>query len=278
MRGEKYNRTGAIMLRGKFRTLGALSALAIGLSACASPVDIQRMYSYRWGADPAMPADHIDAVIHDQALVIRYIEDNAPILPPIGSPLHYYEVALWGFNVGRQDCEIYMNVLFKINRQKLQNANVITAFSTAATTVVGVAGSSPSTTMSILAASFGLLSALNNAYFDTYLFSQVPGLVAKKVLDAQETYRSSFKPADIITPADAYHVIRNYYQMCLPETIEGTLLESVAGLTPRSDAPLTNNSGSAAGAPSGPARAAAAAKLGPSVRPTPTPARINTFQ
>src|SRR5215470_10502698 len=145
MRGEKYNTTGAIMLRGRFRTLAALGALAIGLSACASPIDIQRMYTYRWGADPAMPADHVDAVIHDQALVIRYIEDNAPILPPIGSPLHYYEVALWGFNVGRQDCEIYMNVLFKISRQKLQNANVITAFSTAATAVVGVAGSSPST-------------------------------------------------------------------------------------------------------------------------------------
>jgi hypothetical protein len=278
--GIEKNWTGAVMFGGKFRTLAALGALAIGLSACASPGDLQRMYTYRGGPDPAMPASHVDSVVLDQALVLRYIEDNAPDLRPGQGADHWHDVAMWGFNVGRQDCEIYMNVLFKLNREKQRNGSVITAFSTAATAVVGVAGSSPSTTLSILSASFGLLSALNDAYFTTYLFSQVPGLVAKKVSELQETYVDSFRPnaekpiLDIQSAADAYYAIRGYYQICLPETIEGTFLQQVAGGTPASVKPQPKADG-AVGAPS----AAAAAKFG--VRPVargPSPARINTMQ
>jgi hypothetical protein len=231
------------------------------------------MYAWRWGPDPALPAAEVDRVIADQVMVIRYIEETATI-PPGPAAAHYHEVALWGFNVGRQDCEIYMNVLFKLNREKLRNGSVITAFRNATTAVVGVAGSSPSTTLSILSASFGLLSALNDAYFTTYLFSEVPGIVAKKVAEQQETYLASFRPGDIITPADAYHAIRGYYQICLPETIEGTFLQQVAGGTPKSDAPPKTPTG-AAGVTSPPS----AAKLAvPLASPGRTPARINTLQ
>jgi hypothetical protein len=213
------------MSGGKFRTFSALGALAVALSACAGLGDIERVYGFRWGPDPAMPPTEFHNVIADQVKVISYIETY---VPP-SEPNHYYQVALSGFNIGRQDCEIYMNVLYKINREKVRNAGIITAVSTAVTAVVGVAGSLPSTTLSILGASFGLLSALNEAYFTTYLFSDVPGIVAKKVAEQQETYQASLTPVQVQTAADAYQVIRAYYQICLPETIEGTFLQQVAG-------------------------------------------------
>jgi hypothetical protein len=213
----------------------------------------------------SIPAIVVDIVKHlFQVYMTRRFED--------WGPAHFHEVALWGFNVGRQDCEIYMNVLFKLNREKLRNGSVITAFRNATTAVVGVAGSSPSTTLSILSASFRLLSALNDAYFTTYLFSEVPGLVAKKVAEQQETYLASLKPGDIQTPADAYHAIRGYYAICLPETIEGTLLQQVAGGTTKSDPPPKTPTGGAAGGPATAARAGMPA--GPR---NSTPARINTI-
>jgi hypothetical protein len=249
---EKKLLQGAVMLGGKFRILIALGTLTIALSACAGPEDIQRTYALRWGPDPAMPSDSVGSVAYDQAMVLKYIMDYAPNLPP-GPPqtlaekkIYWAAVAHWGFNVGRQDCEIYMNVLFKINRERLRNGGVITAFRNATTAVVGVAGSSPSTTMSILSASFGLLSAVNDAYFATYLFSAVPAIVAKKVSEQQATYQASFtkddgRPFDIQSPADAYHAIRGYYQICLPETIEGTFLQQVASGKADSKPPETKN-------------------------------------
>jgi hypothetical protein len=203
------------MFRGKIRTLGALGALAIGLGACAS-VDP----AGRWGPDPTMPADHIDGVLDNQVKVINYIQAFAPVR-------RKFDIAQWGFNIGRQDCEVYMNVLFKLNREKGRNAGVINALSTAATGIATAANSSRAT-LSYLAAVFGLTSALNEAIFTTYLFSEAPGLVAIKVREMQTSYANKLTEDDIPTEASAYAAIQTYYQMCLPESIEGALLQAVA--------------------------------------------------
>ena len=62
-----------------------------------------------------------------------------------GTPQYYYEMAQWGFNVGRQDCETYMTVLFKLNRERGRNGSVITALGTAASAVVTASSRSAST-------------------------------------------------------------------------------------------------------------------------------------
>ena len=215
------------MFSGKIRTAATLSVLALGLSACANE-------AWRWGPDPTMPADHLDAVLDNQVIVLNYITSHAAVSRP-------FDVAQWGFNVGRQDCETYMNVLFRLNREKGRNATINTALSTAASGIV-TATSGSKTTLSVLAAAFGLTGALNDAFYTTYLFSEAPGLVAAKVRDMQTSYANKLTSNDIPTAASAYAAIQKYYQMCLPESIEGALLQAVADSNPTTTPPTNGRS------------------------------------
>jgi hypothetical protein len=196
------------------------------------------------GSDPAMPASHIDPVLDNQITVLGYIECRAglgmtvpttdpacltqPALTTIPAA-HFAEVAQWGYNIGRQDCEVYMNVLFKLNREKGRNHSIIAQMAASGAAIVSATASSPATTLSILAAVFGLVTVVNDAYFETYLFSSVPGLVSKKVHDLQVSYvttQTNQSPSK--TPAQAYAAIQGYYQICLPDAIEGVFTQTVA--------------------------------------------------
>jgi hypothetical protein len=228
------------MFRGKLRTAAAVLSLALGMGGC----DTATSLAYRWGPDPAMPASHIDPVLDNQITVLGYIECRAglgmtvpttdpacatqPVLTTIPSA-HFAEVAQWGYNIGRQDCEVYMNVLFKLNREKGRNHSIIAQMAASGAAIVSATASSPATTLSILAAVFGLVTVVNDAYFETYLFSSVPGLVSKKVHDLQVSYvttQTTQSPPK--TPAQAYAAIQGYYQICLPDAIEGVFTQTVA--------------------------------------------------
>ncbi len=59
--------------------------------------------------------------------------------------------------------------------------------------------------------------------------------------EIQDAYRDTVLGKDnvgkIDSAAAAYNVIQNYYIICLPQTIEGTLLETVTNATPASSNP-----------------------------------------
>src|SRR5262249_32825441 len=133
------------------------------------------------------------------------------------------------------------------------------------------------TTLSILAASFGLAQALNDAYYSTFLFSEAPGLLSKKVKDLQDAYVKDIADAQktpakrtIKTAGDAYNAIRNYYHICLRDAIEGVLLEAVAKANGEAQQPGGNG-----GNPQPNLRAANAPERDGT---NPTPARSTTLR
>jgi hypothetical protein len=81
----------------------ATCLLFVALAGCTSVDDLQQRIAWRWGPDPAMPATQFNSTIADQIQVINYIKDNAPIDP--NAPDYFFQMAEWGFDVGRQDCE-----------------------------------------------------------------------------------------------------------------------------------------------------------------------------
>jgi hypothetical protein len=191
----------------------------------------------------------VDTVASNQFMVLRYLARNAGMISTDGvipANADWFEIAQWGFNVGRQDCEIYLDNLFRMNREKGRNDNILAAVSTAAALIV-TGTTTAQKPLSILAAAFGLSIALNDAIFSSYLFNQAPGLVSKKVGDLQEEFRNKLTPADIRTPSAAYYAIQTYYHICLPHAIEGVLLQKIADSGPVT-APKT---GGAGGAPAG---------------------------
>jgi hypothetical protein len=242
------------MFSGKIRTAATLSVLALGLGACA---DMSTTLAYRWGPDPTMPAAHIDPVLDNQMIVLGYIECRAGLgmTVPSSDPTcanqpsfkeqwpnpnyqkHFAEVAQWGYNVGRQDCEAYMGVLFQLNRQKGRNDTIIAQLASTSAAIAGVALARPATTLSVLAATFGLVAAVNDAYYNTYLFSSSPGLVSKKVQDLQADYVNKLTAPT--SPAEAYAAVQGYYQICLPDQIEGVFTQTIANGQPDTSKPGT---------------------------------------
>jgi len=220
------------------RLRSAVSVALIGgaLAGCANSDELKSRINGRWGPEPAIQAATVEAVAQNQALVLSYLARNtAAVVNPDGSiratESDWYEVAQWGFNVGRQDCEIYLDNLFRMSREKTRNDNVLAAMSTAAAAII-TGTSRAQKPLSILAAVFGLSISLNEAIFQSYLFTQAPGLVAKKVGDLQQKFRNSIRPADITTASSAYNAIQSYYHICLPHAIEGVMLQRIADSDP----------------------------------------------
>jgi hypothetical protein len=195
--------------------------------------------SGRWGPNPAITPAEFTTVASNQRLVLDYLETMAGFVAPDGkpvlqlSPSGWAEVAQWGFNVGRQDCEIYMDTLFRINREKGRNDNILVGLGTAAAAIVTgtTAAQKP---LSILAAVFGLSVVVNDAVFQTYLFTEAPGLVSKKVADLQDEFRNLVAGGKVVvnSPSTAFYAVQTYYSICLPHSIEGVLLQKVADAKP----------------------------------------------
>jgi hypothetical protein len=269
------------------RRIFATCVAVLTLAACNTTDYLVERYEWRWGPDPALPRSDVGSVIGGQFQVLEYITTAAFgkdywQLPKFSSPDlsgEWFRVAEWGFNVGRQDCEIYLNYMFRMNREKQRDDGIIAGVNAATAAIVTATTHNPAKALSVLAASFGLATALNDAIFSSYLFTEAPGLISVKVKDLQDTYqqqveknqlpenksglvsttetktvaKGSAKPADkststttavvrpIITAEDAYGAIQNYYHICLPQSIEGVLLQAVADSSTKSSNSSNNN-------------------------------------
>jgi len=271
------------------KRIGAACLLMGALGACTSSNEIQQRFAYRWGPDPGLPADNVQSTIAGQVQVLDYISWNAfhyhyPDVPPGVSPAAYwFAITEWGFNVGRQDCEIYMDYMFRLNREKARDDGIIAGLSAASSAIVSATAKSPASTLSVLAATFGLATALNDAVFQSYLFSEAPGLISIKVAQLQNAYQQQVEQTQaqaktqstpkivttttktsktattaapgsaastdqtttvvvpIASPEQAYNAIQNYYHLCLPQSIEGVLLQAVADTNAKPSSPSTSS-------------------------------------
>jgi hypothetical protein len=225
------------MFGGPARAAVGIVLVGTALSGCANSDELKSRINGRWGPEPAISASYVDAAAQNQALVLSYLAQNVDATsqggartPPTAAD-YWYEVAQWGFNVGRQDCEIYLDNLFRMSREKARNDNVLAAAATAAAAII-TGTTHAQKPLSIVAAAFGLSVALNDAIFQSYLFTQAPGLVAKKVSDLQEDFRSKITKDKVNSASSAYNAIQSYYHICLPHAIEGVMLQKIADSNP----------------------------------------------
>lgn len=222
------------------------------LSGCASRDELAKRIAGRWGPDPIIEPTDAQTVMQRQMTVLSYIANDSGITVagPYGDPT-WQEIAEWGFNIGREDCSAYLNNLFKIQRERLRNHDILNAFQVASIGIVTAAAPSAATTISVLGQAFGLASSLNDAILQSYLFTEAPGLISIKVKQMQDDYQKSLAPRSITSAAQAYSALQNYYNICLPQSIEGVILAKVA----TSD--TTSGDKKPAAAPAAPAKPAA---------------------
>jgi hypothetical protein len=214
-----------------FVVLGGLVSTLLG---CSND-DFQRRMSGRWGPKPVIQADDANTMLTNQLTVLGYINTYAHIgvsLSAAPDP-RWYNIAEWGFNIGRADCTIYLDNLFILARERTRTNGLLLDISAAATAIV-TATAPHSVALSIIAPAFGLAGNVSNRIFDSYLFSDTsPGLIQSKVRDLQDAFQDTIRKNQdqINTSAAAYAAIQNYYNICLPQSIEGVLLEKIATST-----------------------------------------------
>src|SRR5689334_7536490 len=100
------------------------------------------VFNARWGPNPAIQSAAFVSTAQNQVIVLNYLGRATGYFAEDGTPLRtitpaaWAEIAQMGFNIGRQDCEIYMDTLFRLNREKGRNDNILAAAATAAAAIV----------------------------------------------------------------------------------------------------------------------------------------------
>ncbi|MFY9952282.1 hypothetical protein [Bradyrhizobium sp.] len=155
----------------KFRSVVGIVLIGGAAAGCANSDEIKARFNGRWGPDPAIQAASFATEVQNQSLVLSYLGRSAGLIASDGTPIRpllpadYAEIAQRGFNIGRQDCEIYMDNLFRLSREKGRNDNIILAAASTAAAAIVTGTTTAQKPLSILAAVFGLSIALNDAIF-----------------------------------------------------------------------------------------------------------------
>ncbi len=225
------------------------------LVACSDSSEFTQRYQDRWGPDPKMPADEFADIANQQKnlmdkIVAAYTSslktDDGIILAaaPANEPNFWLKVTSFGMNVIDQKCDVYMSDLFKLSREHARNDSLLKSIQGTSAALVGGTVDSKNAKVPLLAiaSAFGLIESINDEASKTYLFEQIPGIVADKVREARNLYRQQTIPltsnsgrleSPIYDQATSYRALRDYLALCLPQTIEGNFLQTYIQAQPK---------------------------------------------
>jgi hypothetical protein len=149
-----------------------------------------------------------------------------------GRSATYYEAAVAGFNFVDDQCAIYFDQLFYLNRRKDALKNALTSFNQTTNAILAVTDAQ-TLTMAIVAQAFGLATNLVEIVSGTYLYELPPSATLKFVDSTRSAYRigAAAIKSDINSPAETYHQIQSYLALCQPPTIEAMLSRHIANAT-----------------------------------------------
>lgn len=146
-----------------------------------------------------------------------------------GSAPTWAEVARAGFlHIDRQ-CSIYLNQIYRFDRQKTALRSGISAIGQTASAASFATGAS-ALTLTVLSQAFGLAGSLVDISSDSLLY-RVP---FERIRSVTETLRTSYKAAfeaeksSVNSAVSALSHIQSYLELCLPPRIEAEILDFLA--------------------------------------------------
>ncbi|TGR84244.1 hypothetical protein EN866_33555 [Mesorhizobium sp. M2D.F.Ca.ET.223.01.1.1] len=191
-------------------------------------------WSDRYGPDPELSASDIRQIADQQDLVLKYLTTEVlhkPYPIPDGSD-EWYFVADAGFNYVDQKCDTYLYDLYVRSKELGRTRALITATDKATSAILSVSGVSTAT-MGMVAQAFGLVSATNDAFGESYLLTIGPTAVSSTVKKLQTAYREQaledqIEHHTVAGPTVALSRMRRYLQLCMPAYIEAQITDYVA--------------------------------------------------
>jgi hypothetical protein len=220
-----------------------LTSFVVVLQGCSVTDEWQRRYADRWGPDSTLISDDVTNTLARQHKVMQQVVALAyadTILPGQAGMVmtsgNWYQVAQFGFNYVDEKCDLYMHDLFVLNREHDASDTILKTISAASTAIIGgtLSATNAKIPLLVVAQSFGLVEGVNDAAAKSYLFEQVPGLIADKVKQARIVYRDVVdkNQGAVHDETSAYRSIKDYLTLCLPQTIEGNFLTTYVAANP----------------------------------------------
>jgi hypothetical protein len=213
---------------------------AAALSVCLALI-LAGCSSYAWekrrGIDPVLDPSAVVAASNSHVLIMTAFARDANLFP--STPGNWYPIAEAGFNYIDDECRLYFNHLFFLNREREQLKTGIIATSAATAAILSVTGATI-TSMAVVAQAFGLGATATDLIAGTYLYRLPPATTQGFVREMQLAFRegAALRAAEIDTPTAAYHAIQNYLALCLPPTIEARITERIATTVAIPDPPI----------------------------------------
>jgi len=181
----------------------------------------------RYGPDPIIAADSVESASRNEIRILNALAQDAGI--PSVAQDYWYEVTRAGFNYVDDQCRLYFNQLFFIDREKDQIKSAISAAASTTAAVMGVTGATAKS-IAVVAQAFGLAGISTDLAAGTYLYQLPPATAQAFVRQLQLAYREGAAQRRLLIngPNAAYHAIQGYLSLCLPPTIEAKIAENIA--------------------------------------------------
>jgi hypothetical protein len=202
--------------------------LALLLSACSLIRDQldPTTVSIR-GVPPTLEQLNVNATANAQNQFVNDLIQTADLQPPL-KPDDWELVMKAGvYDIGRQ-CDQYLDVLFRFNREQRAGRQDLAAAAAATGAIMGLSGVSVKA-IAITAAAFGLASSLFDASVNSVLFTIEPSALRNVALRGRTYYLSKVDVNKIKSRPDMLIALQGYLAQCSPAAIEANINNAAAG-------------------------------------------------
>ncbi len=131
------------------------------------------------------------------------------------------------YEISRQ-CDQYLYVLFRFNRNQSAIRQGLSAVGAGTATILGLSGVAAGP-IAITAAAFGLTASLFDASVTSVLFTLEPSALRNVVLQGQQRYLKKTDFTQIRSRPDALIALQGYLNQCTPAAIEANVNRSASG-------------------------------------------------
>jgi len=131
------------------------------------------------------------------------------------------------YEIGRQ-CDQYLDVLFRFNRNQRAIRQGMTATGATTATILGLAGVA-AMPIAVTAAAFGLAASLYDAGVNSVLFTVEPSALRNIVLKGRKGYIDSLDLSKVNSRPRMMIALQGYLTQCSPSAIEANVNNAASG-------------------------------------------------
>jgi hypothetical protein len=183
------------------------------------------------GVEPTLEQLNVSATLDAENQLVNNLIQAAG-LPP-GTQLAPYDNT-WSlvmkagvYEIGRQ-CDQYLDVLFRFNREQRAGRQDLAAAAAATAAIMGLASASAKA-IAITAAAFGLATSLFDASVNSVLFTIEPSALRNVALQGRKNYLEQLAKLRIDTRPDVLIALQGYLTQCSPAAIEANINNAASG-------------------------------------------------